>query len=989
MIDLYETSFSKILPAPHYCVFMNSEEKKALKDSNQHIKDFSTGLETINREKNRILTKSVAGTLFYRRLSVNPEIKAILENIVVDPGAHLDAHDLIADLENLLVDDFNANRFAVLARSSGVDKKTIKEIQETAALHRLETLSGLEQISRANDVNWYGAFDLYFAYYWSDPEKNVTNWKEDLLKNLEAGTPEKAHAYQILDQILIPTDGNKIFLEDLIDPGRRAEHNNALQVLDAFVADFKKHTNYRLEEIARMGEYKEKIHKKGATVTEKVMSVVERFKEGIFSGDFKKVVMYGGATLLFLAKGLFSKDPRVKKWITLAGGGLLATMIYEDVTDKSILGVGGIETPDENSKGTMLNRMALASGIDRNEVGDWNAHEILHKKNVEDVLNWYDNLHTLGRLTEREARTRAGKWSAEKSMRKSRLLSPRELRKINPNLELAALSFKKAVEAEFMVFGQRATQGGTTNTDKLKKAGRDLLYNTFTKKGVKEQIANGEVPFLAKAVRHKVTGDHKVTWLEAVSAFTLATDIDAAVKDKGGFPWLKGAFAEGMSWLYEKTLKPAWFDMGEWAGEKADELKATFWIEYGEDGWEAMKEFGEEGWNFARDKKNELKVWWKTSETAYRLRRTGKNMWEVTTSAAGYPLKSTLYAADWASSNLRDVMVGLETDRQAWMEDTVPIVYDMFPERGGNVIPIEKVHETRGFLLMNKVADGYKIFGKFEDDFYQVALKKKRGEPARKAIGILANRDFMDNPDSRIHVQAEEGYMNFVGIGPRGNRNAAFNEGLENMVRYFKQKIEDDENVIDQSTAEGRNFYNAIESGNEDDLREYVYKNVCRFGAMNTKKNGYLVFLHIPFPSVSTADTYERTFMDEAGELETRTLVPKYHNRYRDMAKGKHRQEYFDRFKHTLEFSVADDIYWYDYIEHVGKQAYNEDGSRKGPDRRKVDINGHYVRKYMEKFGLWNKREVRTFVGFELHLAEGKTIPKYNNNDTNADAHFG
>lgn len=930
-------------------------------------------------------------------------IETTLTNATSDVGRSVDTELSAAQWKALGVSDKEAWE----ALAGGGDKPG-----ELGERQLMDLGEGLAQVSRSLNVSMVGAFDNYFKKgFWSDPRLNPANWKDgntlkmtvvdgapdDSTGKITQSSGETTVAYAVLSEVMNRTEDNAAFLEAIKtpatweDPANKKYHS----LLDAIVADFDARTVDRKQEIVRMAEWKDKIDRGQATVTEKVGNVVTTAIDKMFSSSstWQERITYGAITYIVIAKGIFSGNSLIKTASRLVGGGVVAAMFYEQQTGKSALGVGGVETPHENSKGTVLNTMAMESGVDRNDKAAWKAHEILQRAKVEDVLDWYDHREEWGELTAAQRKSRSAEFSLAKSLRKNGVLKGSNLSSIDPNAETAASQFEKAVKDELVFFGRHVMRGATASRETLIQTGRDYLRGSFTEEGVRRNV--GEIlPTDTDAQRAekerfiKVRGGVKFTWFDACSAHLFHTNLQKAAENEGGLPWLKSSFVSLFDEVWD-TTKGVYFDVRNVSKDKYDEFKATFWKEYGQPGLEAIKEYGQKGWKFTREKADELTVWWKDSPDALAVRKVGDNMWEVVTTGAKYPFKAAFLGTQWGSVKLRDLLLRAEAWRKAEMSISheKPITVDMFPDRGGVLLNPANKNFKNGFLHMNRVVHGYDVFGRFEPDFYQSVID---GSRQYHAMGILANPDFMTKPETRFKINPHEGYVNFVGVGlpPDNNDDAAFQDAVQHLVAFLQQPA-------NLKYIKPGPFRDAILAGtnNPNALRDHVLRYIDRFGAFNTSKNGYLTFLHLPFPTNESNGNsyYQETYLDvDPSPPHNVNRVQRWHSaryarRYEDMLKREHQQDDFESYKHSITFSVADalastskvDIFSYGLIEWKFDTI----------NKKKVKVinsNGHYAQKYMELLGLWHPNELDTFFRNALQYADGKSIP-YGEKDVAAD----
>ncbi len=969
---------TKIQRVPSIAAYYSETEENQIGSSASALNSLSKKLETGSRPQDVKVDRNSA--VIYQILQkTNPAfLKKLIEN-----GSPKDAEKVMSDIRNYFVGDFNKGsriglekNLGIRANNDDVSSEKLHPVVAAAKENLLEGIVGLEAMARAQGVTWEGAFEAYWKLgYYSNPKKNVSIWEADLEAKLKEGKGREAVAIQVLSQIMASTDQNKVFLDALAnknDPG----HKNARRLLKSFIEDFKKRTKFSEKANEIRTAYNEAINEKKATVTSKVMRVVRQVVGGIFdSGQpIERRIMYGAAAYLFIFKGVLSKNSTMSKIAKWGGGALLASMLYEDITKKSILGSVGMESPFEYSKGTILNRMAIESGIENNDKKRYRALQILHTKSVEDTLRWYDKRGHYDNRPENRKTGKSANISMYRSLTSSRLVSSSELDSIDPTAddqESNALIFKDVIEKQLIAFGKKASPGEDLSKEKLIQRGRDFLYHHYTITGLKSSKRSIDMlsPYQKQLLAKGAT--HKPTWEEVSGAMTTAADIEKSMKQKTGLSFAAAVMADSLKWLDGKVLKPAWFHISDWTTEKAAELKQEFLINYGPKGWEAMEKLGSKGWQFMRTKAGELKVWWKNSHEAVRLRRTGSNLWEIVKTGVKIPWALTAHAAEWGSGELKDVINGLDKKRKEWVENERIITYDIFPKRGFAKLSAKAERTRNGLLLMNQIANGYAIFGRFESDFYQTNLKRDISR------GILSNKRFNSEPahptEGRFKINPYEGYVNFVGVGPRDNPTAAFQDGIKNLVKFLRHP--QNYRYIDQTKPEGLKLAQAIRTEDPSLIRETVMSYISRFGAFKTQHNGYLLFLHFPFPTSSKATSYKEKIVTLAGEKEVTRYV-KYKNRYSDMYRKKDYPR-FEKYKHSWTFSAKEDPLVEGYIESkvVGK-------------RRVPDFKGHYVMQYMKEFNLWTPKQALTLITFALSSADGEILGDYGKNDNKADALF-
>jgi hypothetical protein len=466
-----------------------------------------------------------------------------------------------------------------------------------------------------------------------------------------------------------------------------------------------------------------------------------------------------------------------------------------------------------------------------------------------------------------------------------------------------------------------------------------------------------------------------LTWDEVVKAEIKLDDLDAV--NEGSWLSVLERNASAAVKKGSEILRQDIMDPGSAAFTRNYErLSARYGL--------AIKDLPKNLYVMAEEKKDELVVWWENGQTPIRIRRTAENMYRVIETAALVPFLGTAQAAELTSDTLLGLVNKLNDRRKEFFGEAFKVTYDLFPtglDIHGN-IQSPAATEQRGLLVRTIGSHGYEMFGRFKSDFYE-----GDGTNRKCARGLLSNHDFMTNRNSHFHMNPEEGYVAFAGLGPKGDPEAAYQNGIRELVEFLR----DNRANIDNTTPEGRNLLAAIDSNDESLVGQHIRKYVDRFGILDTNFNGEIMFMHFPFPTNSTATTWNKEIVWKGPGMALPAIYPdaagaypaaarsqivqnvKYRGRYEELAKGEGHPS-FEKYKKSIVFSARDDLYTEGYMER--------------PNLRDNTWTGEHIDNYKKEFHLWDTKQVKALIGIGLGLVDGLPISEFGEYDNKADALF-
>jgi hypothetical protein len=663
-----------------------------------------------------------------------------------------------------------------------------------------------------------------------------------------------------------------------------------------------------------------------------------------------------------LLKGAWEGKTVLGKAARYTGLAMALELVVKKVTGAGLLDRANVTGIADAMKG-MHESVLIKRGESMDITKEEHARALvqLNKVPMKDVLEWYRNSTPDGQ------KLPGGRDLFPKGIESTEIVKGIRLKEMDEEVE-ARRVVKRSVRNFLEYVGEKQRGGAETGLRALE----ERYVKPFADPNYRFEKTEGTEFELSKTWLEQIgRNPAAVTWEGVMRSEVRWEDVDKVAKG-GMLNALADKFEQAIDWTKEKVR----VDLLPLGGHYAKSYYHHLNAKYGN----IIPETAEKGLNFVEDKENEIKIWWETGQDAVRIRKMGKDTWQIVKAGVFLPYVATLHVTEATTARLKDMIGYVDAHRKEWLENEEKVTIDLFPPN----VDLEKDTSTdaenaRQFLLDRMNAEGFKMFGRFEKDFFQT------DDDTTKARGLLARPHLLDNPghnDARIKMNENEGYVVFMGMSPEGNSTKSFQEGVENLIRFLKDHV----SVIDPNSPLGK----AVTSNNDEEIKNAVEPFLDRFGSFNTEHNGYLTFMHFPFPVVDAIRNraeYQEQVLRSDGTLANYTRVSRYRNRYNEMREGKELPR-FDVYKHSIRLSPKDNFY--NSIEpnppFHEPMGFLEDKPASGQW-----YEGNYAEKYMEAFHIFspgdqsNPGELDDVLGAAFQKLDGRIVT-YDAKENKADA---